>query len=292
MPIDNVTANFSWQLPDSSNPLSYDVSRIISTLNAIDTAVAARPTTTAMNTAISSAISNLVASSPAALDTLNELAAALGNDANFATTMTNALGNKLGLGGGTLTGLLIIAAAGLQLQAGAEPDTDGKLALVSGFLHLMRGGTVYELVDNAAAQTLTNKTFTAPVINGGSLNGMAAGATMKDSTGTNQKIGYMGIPAKAAQTAAYQLAADDAFFEVPTNSNITIPSNAQVAFDVGTLIAVRNTGSTPIQIAITTDTLTQEGTTNTGTRTLAGNGCALLKKVGPTSWLILGGSVT
>lgn len=39
-------------------------------------------------------ISDLVSSSPAALDTLNELAAALGNDPNFATTVSTALGNK------------------------------------------------------------------------------------------------------------------------------------------------------------------------------------------------------
>lgn len=43
---------------------------------------------------VKSAIAALVASSPAALDTLNELAAALGNDPNFATTMTNALAGK------------------------------------------------------------------------------------------------------------------------------------------------------------------------------------------------------
>jgi hypothetical protein len=49
---------------------------------------------TKTNTAISAAIAALVASSPAALDTLNELAGALGNDANFATTMTNALAAK------------------------------------------------------------------------------------------------------------------------------------------------------------------------------------------------------
>src|SRR5690606_36883958 len=38
----------------------------------------------------------LVNSSPAALETLQELAAALGNDPSFATTMTNALAGKLG----------------------------------------------------------------------------------------------------------------------------------------------------------------------------------------------------
>lgn len=43
---------------------------------------------------VKSAVAALVGSSPAALDTLNELAAALGNDPNFATTMTNALAGK------------------------------------------------------------------------------------------------------------------------------------------------------------------------------------------------------
>ncbi|QIH08909.1 hypothetical protein ATY02_20305 [Pseudomonas sp. BIOMIG1BAC] len=50
-----------------------------------------KPETT---TAIQQAIASLVASSPAALDTLKELADALGNDPNFATTMTNALAGK------------------------------------------------------------------------------------------------------------------------------------------------------------------------------------------------------
>lgn len=44
---------------------------------------------------VRSAIAALVDSSPGALDTLNELAAALGNDPNFATTMTNALAGKM-----------------------------------------------------------------------------------------------------------------------------------------------------------------------------------------------------
>jgi len=50
------------------------------------------------------AISNLVDSSPSALNTLNELAAALGDDANFSTTVTNSIATKLPLAGGTLDG--------------------------------------------------------------------------------------------------------------------------------------------------------------------------------------------
>jgi hypothetical protein len=51
-------------------------------------------------------VSNLVASAPGTLDTLNELALALGSDPNFATTMTTALAAKLSLAGGTMTGAI------------------------------------------------------------------------------------------------------------------------------------------------------------------------------------------
>ena len=44
---------------------------------------------------VSAAIAALVSGSPAALDTLNELATALGDDANFATTTATALGNRV-----------------------------------------------------------------------------------------------------------------------------------------------------------------------------------------------------
>ena len=55
------------------------------------------------------AIANLVSSAPSTLDTLNELAAALGDDANFSTTVTNSIATKLPLAGGTLTGDLTIS---------------------------------------------------------------------------------------------------------------------------------------------------------------------------------------
>jgi hypothetical protein len=46
-------------------------------------------------TSIATAVSNLVDNSPAALDTLNELAAALGNDTNFATTLATQMGYRV-----------------------------------------------------------------------------------------------------------------------------------------------------------------------------------------------------
>ncbi|HCT5777231.1 TPA: phage tail protein [Enterobacter hormaechei] len=60
------------------------------------TAAAGNNSTQLANTAfVQAAIAALVDSSPGALDTLNELAKALGNDPNFATTMTNALAGKM-----------------------------------------------------------------------------------------------------------------------------------------------------------------------------------------------------
>ncbi|QLW47337.1 phage tail protein [Enterobacter hormaechei] len=60
------------------------------------TAAAGNNSTQLANTAfVQAAIAAFVDSSPGALDTLNELAKALGNDPNFATTMTNALAGKM-----------------------------------------------------------------------------------------------------------------------------------------------------------------------------------------------------
>ncbi|MGY2251672.1 gp53-like domain-containing protein [Pseudomonas reactans] len=80
-----------------------------------------KPETTS---AIQQAVAALVASSPAALDTLKELATALGNDPNFATTVTNALAGKLPTAGGpyrpTFNSVGVGASAGsmVNLQGG------------------------------------------------------------------------------------------------------------------------------------------------------------------------------
>ena len=49
-------------------------------------------------------VANIVDSAPGTLNTLNELAAALGDDANFSTTVTNSIAAKMPLAGGTFTG--------------------------------------------------------------------------------------------------------------------------------------------------------------------------------------------
>jgi hypothetical protein len=59
--------------------------------------------TSAINTASAAAVSYLVDSAPGALDTLNELAAALNDDANFSSTVTTAIGNKLDISSASAT---------------------------------------------------------------------------------------------------------------------------------------------------------------------------------------------
>ena len=55
----------------------------------------ARVTTSTVNTQVDSAVAALVSSAPATLNTLDELAAALNDDANFATTITNQIAAKV-----------------------------------------------------------------------------------------------------------------------------------------------------------------------------------------------------
>ena len=76
-----VTTALGFTPYNATNPTGYITSAALSTY--------------ATQTYVGTAIANLVASSPAALDTLNELAAALGNDAAFSTTVSTALGNRL-----------------------------------------------------------------------------------------------------------------------------------------------------------------------------------------------------
>lgn len=92
MPIDDRTTNRSYKLPNAGNFLADDVQRLRDALTAIDADVFARYTKTETD----QKLADLINGAPGALDTLNELAAAMGNDPNFAATITNALAGKPG----------------------------------------------------------------------------------------------------------------------------------------------------------------------------------------------------
>lgn len=99
------------------------------------TAVAGTNTTQLANTAfVQAAIAALIDASPGALDTLNELAAALGDDPNFATTVTNGLAEKLAKAS-NLSDLTNVATARSNLGLGS-------MALQNTSAVAITGGTI------------------------------------------------------------------------------------------------------------------------------------------------------
>ena len=72
---------------------------------------------------VTTAINNLINGAPAALDTLNELAAAMNDDAAFSTTVTNSLATKMPLAGGQFTGNVTFS--GNQTVDGRDLSVDG-----------------------------------------------------------------------------------------------------------------------------------------------------------------------
>jgi hypothetical protein len=101
-------------------------------LGSVDnTADSSKPVSTAQATAIATAKSEAIADAtsqvnalltgaPAALNTLDELAAALGDDANFASTVTTSLGLKAPLASPTFTGTVTVAASGVAFTDGTQ----------------------------------------------------------------------------------------------------------------------------------------------------------------------------
>lgn len=68
----------------------------------------------------STAAANIVDSAPSTLDTLNELAAALNDDANFATTVTNSIAAKASLSGASFTGNVTVLSEDTSGTAGVR----------------------------------------------------------------------------------------------------------------------------------------------------------------------------
>lgn len=136
----------------------------------------------------------------------------------------------------------------------------------------------------AGTETLTNKTLTAPILNSAALN---AASTVSDSGAiATNSVGFRGVPQSA--NATNTLALTDNGKHLYVSSSQTIPANASVAFPIGATITITNSSATPFNISITSDTLRQAGTTNTGTRTLAAYGMATIIKVAAAVWMISG----
>jgi len=104
------------------------------------------------------AIANLVDSSPTALNTLNELAAAIGDDANFSTTITNSLATKLATNGdgSNVTNLNASNIASGTIAAARVPtlnqDTTGNAATVS-VTNTNASGTFYPVFSSGTGSS-------------------------------------------------------------------------------------------------------------------------------------------
>ena len=104
---------------------------------------------------IASAVSGLVDAAPSTLNTLNELAAAINDDASYASTVTTAIGAKVSKSGDTMTGALTLAADPVNtFHAATKGYVDGELSSLSATLEAADGvltNAVSDLDDAVAA---------------------------------------------------------------------------------------------------------------------------------------------
>ena len=169
------------------------------------TAAANTNTTQVATTAyVQTEINDLIASAPGALDTLNELAASLGNDANFSTTVTNSLAAKLPLAGGTMTGAIAMGTnkiTGLGTptatgDAATKDYADTKLPLAGGTMSgaiAMGTNKITGVGDPTNAQDVVTKYYLdnvvlAPSNLTGPITSTGSATSIASQTGTGTKF--------------------------------------------------------------------------------------------------------
>jgi len=162
---------------------------------------------------VDTAVSDVIAAAPAALDTLNELAAALGDDANFSTTVTNSIATKLPLAGGTMSGAIAMGTnkiTGLGDPTGTQDAATKTYVDTADALKLdLAGGTmsgaiamgtnkITGLGDPTLAQDATTKTYVDTIL--GSATAAATSAANAATSESNAATSETN--AAASETAA------------------------------------------------------------------------------------------
>ena len=165
-------------------------------------------------------VSGLVDSAPAALNTLNELAAALGDDASFSTTVTNSIAAKLPLAGGTMTGDINAnsnTVSGLKAPSSANDATTKTYVDTADALKLnLSGGTLSgnlamgsNKVTGLDTPTATGDATTKGYVDG-ILGSATAAATSASAASTSQTAAATSATASATSATASAASATSA----------------------------------------------------------------------------------
>lgn len=189
---------------------------------------------------VDTSISNLVASAPSTLDTLNEIAAALGNDPNLSTTLTTSIATKLPLAGGTMSGNIAMGSnkvTGLGTpSAGTDAATktyvdgvgDAKLALSGGTMTgniVMGANKVTSTATPTASSDLTTKTYVDSILGSATSAATSASAAATSATNAANSASAASTSASDASASASAAAASyDSFDDRYLGSKSTAPT--------------------------------------------------------------------
>jgi len=188
-----------------------------------------------------------------------------------------------GTGVATLTGYVKGSGTSPFTASATVPvsDLSGTLAIANGGTGATTAGAARTSLGAAASGANTDITALNQ-----SVTVAATGTIAADS------IGFRGLP-QNSQTSAYTLALADIGDHISiTTGGVVIPANGAVAFPIGSAISIYNNSGSNQTISITTDTLRQAGTANTGSRTLAQYGLVTCIKVAATTWVISGAGLS
>lgn len=136
------------------------------------TAAAGTNTTQLANTAfVQAAIAALISAAPGALDTLNELAAAIGDDPNFAATITNSLATKQPLDA-TLTALAGVTTAADRAIYFTGADVAAVMTVTAAARSLLDDASIPAMRTTLQLDTMALQSAGAVAITGGTIDGI------------------------------------------------------------------------------------------------------------------------
>jgi len=245
------------------------------------TAAAATNTTQVATTAyVRGEVAALVNSAGATLDTLGEIATALGNDANLSATLTSAIALKAPLASPTFTGTVTLptgtVTSGMILDGTIlDADVNASAAIAQSKISGLTS-------DLAAKAPLASPTFT------GTVTVAASGVAFTD--GTQTKAAVPSITTIIPKSAAYTLGSlteRDSLIEFSAAAVVSIPTDATLNYPIGTSIDILQTGTGAVSIAAVTPGTTTVNATPGLTLRGQWSSATLLKRAANT-WVVFG----